>query len=187
MNQFIRILLTRDMISIEGDIEKPGYVFGSLIPIGGTRKRLTKGNVLLIGDAAGFCGAFAADGIKGSVVSGKEAAPLIERFLNGEERSLSHLSKCMDPHGGLMDYYRRQVRYRWIWDRMRRDRTFRAMYDVIAVEKETFLEQFCDSKDKQRGLSRTVLKRKNLGNLVRYVSYLAYDTAIPPQKKTPLG
>ncbi|MBI5654613.1 FAD-dependent monooxygenase [Candidatus Uhrbacteria bacterium] len=151
------------------------YSFGGLIPIGGTLRRISKKNVLLIGDAAGFCGAFAADGIKGSVISGKEAAPLIQSYLNGQSRAPARLPIAMQKHGGLLSYYRRQLRYRWIWDLMRRDQTFRAMFDVIAAEKDGFLAQFCDSKDKRRSLVSIVLKPRHLLRLLDYVWNLSKD------------
>lgn len=152
------------------------YAFGGLIPIGGTRRRISTSNVMLIGDAAGFCGAFAADGIKGSVVSAKEAAPLVAAYLKGDQTAPTRLKPAMQRHGGLLAYYNRQLRYRWIWDTMRRDRTFRAMYDVIAAEKDGFLHQFCDSKDTRRSLVRVVLKPRHILRLVRYAWFLLVDS-----------
>ncbi len=175
METFVQKLVARGDIRIDGDVDGPGYIFGSHIPIGGTRNVITHNNTLLIGDAAGFCGAFAADGIKGSVVSGKEAAILIPQFLRGKPDALKQLRARIDTHGGLMGYYRRQLGYRWIWDVMRRDRTFTAMYNIIAAEHETFLEQFCDSKDKHRSLARTVLKWKHLFRLLTYSVFWAID------------
>lgn len=168
MRKFLDILMERKIITIDGDKEKPDYVFGSHIPIGGTMKRINHNNVLLIGDAAGLCGAFAADGIKGSIISGKEAAPLIERFLKGDIHTLSLLKPGINKHHNLMQYYAKQVRYRWIWDRMKSDRTFMAMYNIIKKERESFLDQFCDSKNKRRSLTRTVLKPQYLPELIWY-------------------
>lgn len=151
------------------------YGFGGLIPIGGVLRRISKTNVLLIGDAAGYCGAFAADGIKGSIISGKEAAPLIQSYLKGQLRAPARLPSAMQKHGGLLAYYRRQLRYRWLWDMMRRDRTFRAMFDVISAEREGFLAQFCDSKDKRRSLVSIVLKPQHLVRLLDYAWNLFRD------------
>ena len=175
MEKFINHLITQGHIRIDGPIEKPGYVFGSHIPIGGVRRVIHDKNILLIGDAAGFCGAFAADGIKGSVISGKEAAILIEKNLTGEIGALKLLKHRMNTHGKLMQYYTRQLGYRFIWDYMKSNRTFRAMYDIIAAEHKTFLEQFCDSKDKHRSLSRTVLKWRHTKKLMRYAWFLVVD------------
>ena len=146
-----------------------------MIPIGGVLRRTHAKNVLLIGDAAGLCGAFAADGIKGAIVSGKEAASLITRTLSGDTAALAELPARVNAHDGLMDYYRRQVRYRFIWDRMRRNRTFAAMHAVIAAERDSFLDQFCDSKDRRHSLARVVLKPRHALRLARYASCLLLD------------
>lgn len=172
---FTERLVANGTVTIQGDVRTPDYAFGSFIPMGGVRKRYTAGQTLLIGDAAGFCGAFAADGIKGSVVSGKEAALLIERALVEDACVLTDLHGRMKEHGGLLHYYRRQVRYRWVWDRMKRDRSFWAMFNIIRQEHDTFLDQFCDSKDTHRSLTRTVLKWRHVPRLMRYAWCLFLD------------
>lgn len=177
MKKFIQILLERKTISIDGEINKPGYVFGSMIPIGGARKRVSVNNVLLIGDAAGYCGAFAADGIKGSVISGKEAAMLIDQYLSGDTRAPARLPQRMEAHGGMMGYYWRQKHYRFIWDQMRSDRSFKAMYDIIEAEHETFLDQFCDAKDTRRSLAWTVFKVRHVFKLCKYAFFILLDMA----------
>lgn len=178
MKKFTKILVERKIISIHGDPEKPDYIFGSHIPIGGMLRKVYRDNVLLIGDAAGFCGAFAADGIKGSIVSGKEGAKVISGYLTGDRKALSKLKPRINAHRNLLHYYTKQVRYRWIWDRMKRDRTFRAMYDIIAAEKENFLEQFCDSKDKRRSLAWTVFKLRHIPKLIKYSWFVAVDMLV---------
>jgi flavin-dependent dehydrogenase len=175
MESFMRKLVELNHLRVEGEITEPGYVFGSHIPIGGPRVTIANGNTLLIGDAAGFCGAFAADGIKGSIVSGKEAARVIKHYLEGRTEATKKLRARMNEHGGIMKYYFRQMGYRAIWDRMKSDRTFRAMYDIIASEHESFLEQFCDSKDKHRSLAWTVLKPQHLEKLARFAWYIICD------------
>lgn len=175
MELFMAKLVELGHIKVEGEITAPGYVFGSHIPIGGPRLKIADGNMLLIGDAAGFCGAFAADGIKGSVISGKEAARVIAHYLDGRTEALKKFRKRMNEHGGIMKYYVRQMGYRAIWDMMKTDRSFRAMYDIIASEHETFLEQFCDSKDRHRSLVWTVLKPQHFEKLSKYAWYILCD------------
>lgn len=179
IKNFTQILLKRAIITIDGDPTKPDYVFGSHIPIGGVLKRIHAANVQLIGDAAGFCGAFAADGIKGAIVSAKEGAQVITRYLAGEERALGKLKPLMNRHNNLLDYYKKQLRYRMIWDMMKRDQTFTAMYKVIEGEKDGFLGQFCDSKDKRKSLVWTVLKPQHLAKLVRYSALILADLLWP--------
>lgn len=175
LKRFLSLLQRRGIITITNDPNKPDYVFGSHIPIGGVLKNIHHNNTLLIGDAGGFCGAFAADGIKGSVVSGKESANVITRFLSGEPYALQKLKPQMNKHHSLMHYYKKQVHYRFIWDLMKRDRTFTQMYKVIESEKESFLEQFCDSKEKRKSLAWTVIKFKHVPKLVKYTWYLFCD------------
>ncbi len=175
LNKFTEKLQELGMLTIESGQTKADYAFASRIPIGGTLKTIHRGHTLLIGDAAGFCGAFAADGIKGAVVSGKEGAAVIGEYLAGKRSALASFSQRVDGHNGLLRYYRKQVLYRWVWDRMKRDRTFRAMYDLIQAERATFLDQFCDSKDKRRSLAWTVLKVKHIPGLIRYAWYIFLD------------
>lgn len=175
MKKFTQKLADLKVITIHGDINKPDYIFGSHIPVGGVLKKIDYQNVLLIGDAAGFCGAFTADGIKGSILSGKEGAKLIEQFLCGEKEILRELKSAMNRYHTLLHYYKKQLRYRWIWDQMRRNRTFTAMYKIIAAEKEHFLEQFCDCKEKRRSLVWTVFKIKHIPKLVKYSWFVLMD------------
>lgn len=166
LDEFIDVLLEKGIVTIDGD-KKPFFSFGCLIPIGGVLPRLYSDHVMLIGDAGGFCGAFAADGIKGAVVSGKAAAKLIPRHLKGDKTALLGFADEVQKTQKLMTYYKKQVFYRWVWDRMKKDRTFHAMYKVIEREREHFIHQFCDSKDKATSLARVVMKWRN-------VPYLAY-------------
>lgn len=182
MRKFLQILVERKIVTIEGDPTKPDYQFGSMIPIGGSLKQVSHENVLLVGDAAGFCGAFAADGIKGSVVSGKEAATLINRFLQGETQALSEYIPAVNRHDQLIGYYGRQVFYRWVWDLMKRDRTFTAMYEIVEQEKSSFLYQFCDSKDKRKSLAWVVLKWRHVFRLAKYSVLLLIDLLFPPRR-----
>jgi len=171
---FVAKLIEEKIIKITD--EPPSYVFGSLIPIGGALKNTYRDNVLLLGNAAGFCGAFAADGIKGAIIAGKEAAPLIAKHLTAREKfSLSAFSRNVNRHDWLLDYYHRQVRYRWAWNMMKHDRTFAALWSVVQKEKESFLHQFCDSKDRRRSLIWTVVKLNNIPRLTKFAFYLILD------------
>lgn len=168
LDEFIRILEEKNIIRIAGDRMKPVVGFGHLIPIGGVLPVLYDEYSVLIGDAAGFCGAFAADGIKGAIVSGKVIGELLPRYLAGEKKAFSDYIAKVQSHNGLMTYYRKQVLYRWLWDRMSSNRTFQALFHLIVREKDTFLYQFCDSKDKHRSLLSIILKVRNIPKLVRY-------------------
>jgi digeranylgeranylglycerophospholipid reductase len=143
------------------------YRFAGMIPIGGPLRRTSTENVLLIGDAAGYCGAFAADGIKGSLVSGIEGAKCIVEYLGGDGGALRRLPERMNEYG-LIDYYGRQFRYRQLWDLMKSDRSFFALFDIIQKEKEAFLDKFCDSKDRQTSLIRIILKPRHFFRCFKY-------------------
>lgn len=174
IDDFIRKLKESGMIAI-----KPGtkeiLTFASMIPIGGQLRTVFTNYSLLIGDAAGLCGAFAADGIKGAVVSGKVAARLISRFLGGDKKALGHFYPEIQKCNKLVTYYKKQMFYRWLWNRMKSNRTFDAMFDVISRSKDSFLNQFCDSKDRQKSLLRVVLKFSNLLILLKYGWYVFLD------------
>ena len=59
---------------------------GHLLPIGGVGRRLTKGNVLLVGDAAGAVDAVSGEGIGFAILSGQMAAEAIMANLNSPKR-----------------------------------------------------------------------------------------------------
>ncbi|PIQ77030.1 hypothetical protein COV82_06730, partial [Candidatus Peregrinibacteria bacterium CG11_big_fil_rev_8_21_14_0_20_46_8] len=173
VDDFIEILKERGMIRM--DEEKCVVSFGHMIPIGGALKNIEDGPTLLIGDAAGFCGAFAADGIKGAVVSGMVAGRLIPQYLSGKRDTLSQFHAEMQKHNRLMRYYKKQVLYRWIWEIMKTNRTFDALFELIAKEKDGFLNQFCDSKDRHKSLVSVVLRFKNIPALIRYSWFMILD------------
>jgi len=179
LKKFTQRLIDDGTITLDGSIDSPDYAFGSLIPIGGVLKHTVAGNRVLIGDAAGYCGAFAADGIKGSLASAKIASELIPRFLGGDMCALTELPRRMDSDYALIAYYRRQMRYRWIWDQMKRDRSFTALFSIIQREQETFVDQFCDSKDTHRSLMWTVLKVKHSMLLGVCGCFVLWDMIFP--------
>lgn len=176
VNDFIKILLDKKMIQINE--KKEILSFASMVPIGGPLKNIYDKHTLLIGDAAGFCGPFAADGIKGSLVSGIVASKLLTQRLEGNKKALHNFHKEIEKYNKLMTYYKKQLLYRFLWNRMKSNRTFDAMFDAIAREKDHFLDQFCDSKDKNKSLLQVVLRWKNIPLLIRYGFFLCWDMLI---------
>ncbi len=175
LDKFINKLCEERMIDVDANDKGVAYAFGGIIPIDGVLKNIAKDNIMLIGDAAGYCGAFAADGIKGSVVSGKESAKLIVDYFAGDASAAYKLIENIESSSGLISYYKKQLRYRWLWNQMKNDQTFTAMYDIIQKERGSFLDQFCDSKDSKKSLTRTVLRVKYLPSLVLYSVYILVD------------
>ncbi|HUT21785.1 MAG TPA: FAD-dependent monooxygenase [Candidatus Bipolaricaulota bacterium] len=172
LDAFIEILKNKGIVKAESEAIS---TFGSLIPIGGVLPEIFTEHVLLLGDAAGFCGAFAADGIKGAVLSGKVAAKLLPPHLNGNKTSLLKFKDEMQKFNKLMTYYKKQKFYRWLWNRMKRDRTFHSMYDLIAEHKDDFLAHFCDSKDNAKSLARIAITPKNFTKAAKYALYVLMD------------
>lgn len=165
INEFITRLVEEKIIKI--DQPKERLVFSSLIPVGGDLRRVSKDNVLLLGDAAGFCGAFAADGIKGALVSGQVAARLIPRALQGDCNALKEYHSAIDAEAGLMRYYRRQVLYRWIWNRIKSNRSFDALFDLASKEKAAFVKHFADNMVNKKSLLSILLKPKYVWDLLK--------------------
>ncbi len=157
LNRFIDRLKKEGFINPKGEaIEQ----FGSHIPIGGPVKKPYDKNTLLIGDAAGLCGAFAADGIKGALISAKVAAKLIQKG------SFKDYYKEIEKHNYLMSYFKRQKLYRFAWDQMKTNESFDILFDL--VKDESLIEVFCDSKDKHKSLAGSLIKFKNARLLLRY-------------------
>jgi flavin-dependent dehydrogenase len=178
LQKFTSILQEKNIITIQNHADSSYGVYGSKIPIGGPLKRIYNNCVLLIGDAAGYCGAFSADGIKGAVISRIESAKLVTAFLTNNqsnEKGFSQIHILMNKHHNVIKYYKKQILYRMIWDRMKSNRTFRQMFKIIKKEKEGFLSQFCDSKERGKGLVSIVFKLHCLPDLCLYGIYLAAD------------
>ncbi len=175
IDEFIAILQEKKIIRIDGDPAKAALAFGHLIPIGGILPNVVDGNILLIGDAAGFCGAFAADGIKGAVVSGQVAAKLVPEYLGGKKDAFKAYHARIEAHNALMTYFKKQVVYRFLWDRMKSDRAFHALFDLVARQKDTFVYQFCESKDRRKSLVWIVLRVSNIPLLLKYSWFVFLD------------
>ena len=171
---FIKTLLQEKIIEITPDA-KEILTFSSPIPIGGPVRNFYDKYSMLIGDAGGFCGAFAADGIKGAIISAKVAAKLIPAYLDGDTQALKHLHKNIEMESRLMTYYRKQLLYRFLWNRMNSNRSFDLLFEIISRQKETFLQQFCDSKDRNKSLVFSVLRLRNLPLLFSYAFSLFLD------------
>ncbi|MDP3975870.1 MAG: NAD(P)/FAD-dependent oxidoreductase [bacterium] len=183
INQFIATLQEKNMIRIEQGTEEI-LTFGSLIPIGGPLRNVSDKHTLLIGDAAGLCGAFAADGIKGAVVSAKVAAEIIPEHLEGNARALSEFYPRIQTYKSLMTYYRKQQLYRLLWNKMKSNRTFEALFDIIARQKESFLHQFCDSKDRNSSLFWVIVRPGSILHLLKYSWFLLLDMIRQTKKET---
>lgn len=182
LNKFIKILQEKNIIQIQQGTEEIQQ-FGNLIPISGVLKNIYDEHSILLGDAAGFCGAFAADGIKGAVLSGKICAKLIPEYFSGNKQAFEKYKPEIQKYQKLITYYRKQEFYRLIWDQMKKDRTFHAMYDLIATAQDDFLDQFCDSKDNAKSLTQIILHWRNFPLLLKYGTLILIDMITPNRKE----
>ena len=167
LDSFIKKVETLGMIKKNNT--KEIHAYGNYIPINGPLKKIYNNRTLVIGDAAGFCGAFAADGIKGALVSAKVAAKLIPRFLkNKNHKTFSKFKKLCNKHENLIIYFHKQRLYRFAWNKMKKNSTFQALFNLIKKDKETFISNFSDAKNKGSGLLSMIFKPKIIPSLIKY-------------------
>lgn len=177
LDELVGILLDRGILRLDGDRDAAFLAgYGGYIPVGGVLRRPYNDYSLLTGDAAGFCGAFSADGIKGAVLSGMIAAELIPDHLDGDRGALARYHAEMERRGRMISYYRKQRRYRFLWDRIKSNASFTSLFRLCERERAGFLNQFCDAKDKQASLLRVVVRARNLPQLVAMAANVAIDT-----------
>ncbi len=181
LNEFIKILEEKKMIKINASNKKQREVssYGDYIPLGGPLKNLYSHNTLLVGDAGGFCGPFAADGIKGSIVSAKVSARLISEFLEiKDEKIFKQYKKKINKYEKLIKYYFKQKLYRLVWNQMRRNRTYCEMIKMISQNKDGFISQFSDAKNNGGDLTKLVLSPKTFPYLIKYGVYFLIDLIV---------
>jgi len=166
LDEFIEKLVSLGHIKLTGNCL---YEYAGYIPIGGALKNTYRDRVLLIGDAAGLCGAFAADGIKGALVSGIVAAKLIDKYISeADERVFVNFGKELNKFDSLLTYFKKQQLYRFVWSAMKKNSTFRAMFEVIVADKQSFISQFSDAKNTGGGLFKIIFKPRLFPKLIRY-------------------
>lgn len=175
LERLVTILVEKGVIRLKGPADAPVLHYGGYCPIGGVLRRVHDDHALLLGDAAGFCGPFSADGIKGAVVSGQVAAAMIPRHLEGDPQALPSFHPEIEARSHLLSYYRKQLRYRFLWDRMTSNASFSCLFRICEGEKETFLDQFCDAKDSQASLLRGLIKPRNVPRLTAMACHVATD------------
>ena len=172
LNLFIQKLTKLKHIKIQSEVNH----YAGYIPINGPLKNIYRNNVLLIGDAAGFCGAFAADGIKGAIVSAKTAAQLIPKHFESPQKQIfKNFHREMNQSQNIITYFHKQKFYRFIWNQMRHNNTFWALYKTIAHEKKIFIQQFSDAKNSGSSLQKILLKPKILPQLLIYTLHWLKD------------
>lgn len=109
---------------------------GGVIPVGGRLRRVyrddAQGRVLLLGDAAGLCGAATGGGIYPALISGRLAAHAVAaEVLNGERGAIKAYQRNLAQAGRLGHYLKIEDWLRWALDRMNSNADVDALYGLF--------------------------------------------------------
>ena len=112
---------------------------GGNIPVGGRLKRVyrddAKGRALLLGDAAGLCGAATGGGIYPALISGKLAAQAAaQELLNGVQGGIKAYLRALPQAGRLGPYLQIEDWIRFALDRMTTNADMRTLVNIFASE-----------------------------------------------------
>ncbi|HLJ35835.1 MAG TPA: NAD(P)/FAD-dependent oxidoreductase [Ktedonobacteraceae bacterium] len=107
-----------------------------VIPTGGRLRRVyrddSRGKVLLLGDAAGLCGAATGGGIYPALISGKVAARAVANaVLNGDRGAIKAYERNVLHAGRLGHYLRIEDWLRWALDSMKSDADVSMLYSFF--------------------------------------------------------
>lgn len=127
-----------------------------VIPTGGRLRRVyrddARGRVLLLGDAAGLCGAATGGGIYPALLSGRLAAHAVAaEVLNGEHRAIKAYLRNLAYAGRLGHYLRIEDWLRWTLDSMKSNADVNALYSLFG------------STEGRRVLQRALLEQPIIG------------------------
>ncbi|MBA3825864.1 MAG: FAD-dependent monooxygenase [Ktedonobacterales bacterium] len=120
---------------------------GGVIPVGNALRRVHRDDagarVLLLGDAAGLCGAATGGGIYPALVAGRLAAGAVANtVLNGSTRAVPIYLRDLPRTSGLGDYLRIEGWLRRAMDRTASDADLAAFYGVFtAAQGEALLRR----------------------------------------------
>lgn len=113
---------------------------GGNIPVGGRLKRVyrddEKGCALLLGDAAGLCGAATGGGIYPALISGRLAAQAVaQELLNGVQGGVKTYLRTLPQAGRLGPYLQIEDWIRFALDRMTTNADLRTLINIFATEE----------------------------------------------------
>jgi flavin-dependent dehydrogenase len=108
-----------------------------IIPTGGRLRRVyrddSRGRGLLLGDAAGLCGAATGGGIYPALISGRLAAHAVaNEVLNGDRGSIKVYLRNLSQAGRLGHYLRIEDWLRLVLDSMKSDADVGMLYSLFA-------------------------------------------------------
>jgi flavin-dependent dehydrogenase len=113
---------------------------GGNIPVGGRLKRVyrddAKGRALLLGDAAGLCGAATGGGIYPALISGKLAAQAVaQELLNGVQGGVKTYLRTLPQAGRLGPYLQIEDWIRFALDRLTTNADMRTLVNIFASKE----------------------------------------------------
>jgi flavin-dependent dehydrogenase len=113
---------------------------GGNIPVGGRLKRVYRddatGRALLLGDAAGLCGAATGGGIYPAIISGRLAGQAVAQdLLNGVKDGVKTYLRTLPQAGRLGPYLQIEDWIRFALDRMATNADLRTLISILAAEK----------------------------------------------------
>jgi digeranylgeranylglycerophospholipid reductase len=108
-----------------------------IIPTGGRLRRVycdnSRGRALLLGDAAGLCGAATGGGIYPALISGRLAAHAVaSEVLNGERGAIRAYLRNLTQANRLGHYLRIEDWLRWVLDSMKSNADVEMLYGLFA-------------------------------------------------------
>jgi digeranylgeranylglycerophospholipid reductase len=111
---------------------------GGMIPIGGRLRRVyrndSKGQALLLGDAAGLCGAATGGGIYPAIISGRLAAQAVaNEILNGVPGAINSYLRDLVQVGRLGQLFRVEDWLRWAMDRFGSNTDLAGFYGLFGT------------------------------------------------------
>lgn len=109
---------------------------GGVIPTGGRLRRVyrddERGRALLLGDAAGLCGAATGGGIYPALISGRLAAHAVASYvLDGDRGAIKAYLRNLSQAGRLGHYLRIEDWLRWVLDRMKSNADIELLYGLF--------------------------------------------------------
>jgi digeranylgeranylglycerophospholipid reductase len=137
-NPHASLNMARDLFKEVADLQGMRVVRqkGGVIPTGGRLKRVYRddelGCALLLGDAAGLCGAATGGGIYPALISGRLAAHAVaSHVLDADEGAIKAYLRNLSQAGRLGHYLRIEDWLRWVLDRMKSDADIELLYGLF--------------------------------------------------------
>ncbi|MBN1374512.1 NAD(P)/FAD-dependent oxidoreductase [Candidatus Dojkabacteria bacterium] len=134
LEKFISVLKAKGHIKVIKEVSE----LSGFLPLDGPVSNYYRKNGMIIGDAAGLCGPWSGDGIKGALVSGIVSGMFINKWFRGEH-DFKSFYKEIDKYGKTYSLFRHQKFYRLVWDLVKEDSTFKAFYEIVKLNKTELL------------------------------------------------